>query len=158
MIASVKTGQTRRIDVIERDVDADGRCVIGRVEELAGGDRWLVKAGHRTVGVFRIDGNFYALLNRCPHTGAELCRGDIVMALDSSGPGDYSYKSDKPVIVCPWHAWEFDLATGRSHFDPTGVRVKSYPVGVERELTAETYPVDVDDGNVVIYLRGRPRR
>jgi nitrite reductase/ring-hydroxylating ferredoxin subunit len=34
---------------------------------------------------------------------------------------------------CPLHGWEFDLATGRSVFDPTRTRVKSYPVEIDRE-------------------------
>jgi 3-phenylpropionate/trans-cinnamate dioxygenase ferredoxin subunit len=41
---------------------------------------------------------------------------------------------------CPWHGWEFDIASGRSLFDPDGVRVRNYPVTVE-------------DGTVIVELR-----
>ena len=50
---------------------------------------------------------------------------------------------------CPWHAWEFDLRTGRSWFDPERTRVKAYPVEVEH---AETFPVSVEDDYVVVEL------
>jgi nitrite reductase/ring-hydroxylating ferredoxin subunit len=35
-----------------------------------------------------------------------------------------------PVLACAWHAWEFDLRTGKALTDPTA-RVAAYPVRVE---------------------------
>lgn len=143
------------MEVLDREVTSDGRCVVGHVEDFADGDRWLVRAGTRTVGLFRIGDAFYALLNRCPHAGAELCRGEVLPGLRSDRTGDYSYVPDQHIIVCPWHAWEFDLVTGHSHIDPARVRVKSYPVDIEKELQAETYSVEADGAYVIIDLRSR---
>jgi nitrite reductase/ring-hydroxylating ferredoxin subunit len=41
------------------------------------------------------------------------------------------------IIRCPWHLWEFEIATGRCLVDPH-VRVKTYPVAIE-------------DGQVIVY-------
>ncbi len=38
--------------------------------------------------------------------------------------------SDDAVIRCPWHGWEFELATGRAMFNPDGMKVRTYPVRV----------------------------
>jgi 3-phenylpropionate/trans-cinnamate dioxygenase ferredoxin subunit len=35
------------------------------------------------------------------------------------------------ILVCPWHGWEFDLATGCSLLDPERVRVRAYPARLE---------------------------
>ncbi|WFU42415.1 Rieske 2Fe-2S domain-containing protein [Bradyrhizobium sp. CB82] len=60
-------------------------------------------------------------------------------------------------LRCPWHGWEFDMRNGQSWFDPTRVKVRSYPVAVERggELqkgpyVAETFPVHIEDSYVIV--------
>jgi len=130
----------------------DGSCVVGRASELAEGERWLVKVGMRTIGVFRVQGAFYAVLNRCPHQGAELCRGDVFANVTSDTPDTYHYESERLVLSCPWHGWEFDIATGESVFDPTGTRVKCYEIGLD-EPRAETFPTDVQEGWLVVQIR-----
>jgi nitrite reductase/ring-hydroxylating ferredoxin subunit len=40
--------------------------------------------------------------------------------------------SDRRNIVCPWHGWEFDIETGQALVDPR-VRAQTYPVTVEDE-------------------------
>ena len=107
------------------------RYVVARRSELPEGGRLLVDVHGRSIGIFRRDGHYYGLLNRCPHQGAELCRGAVVGALTSSGPGDYDLDESRRFLVCPWHGWEFDLATGQSYFDPRRTRVRPYPVEVE---------------------------
>ncbi|TVR51116.1 MAG: hypothetical protein EA425_07900 [Puniceicoccaceae bacterium] len=32
---------------------------------------------------------------------------------------------------CPWHGWEFDIATDRNVFNPNRGRVKNYRISVE---------------------------
>ena len=41
------------------------------------GERKIVEVDGKSIGVFNVKGAFYALLNYCPHTGAELCKGLI---------------------------------------------------------------------------------
>ena len=101
--------------------------------------RWLVvDIDGRSIGVLSVAGRLYAIRNRCPHQGAELCSGTVGGTMVPSGPLTYEYGLEGQVLRCPWHGWEFDLETGEKLFDPTcRGRVK-------------TYPVDVEDGLVVV--------
>jgi nitrite reductase/ring-hydroxylating ferredoxin subunit len=106
------------------------RYVVGRVSDLPVGGRLLVEVGGRPVGVFNIDGRYYGLINRCPHKGAEMCRGNIVAWLSSDRPGEFTYDPDTKMIMCPWHGWEFDVRTGQSYVDPQHTRIRTYDVEV----------------------------
>ena len=55
------------------------RIVVGRVEEIPPGQRKLVVPfrGKAGIGVFNLDGRFYALRNLCPHKSGPLCTGFI---------------------------------------------------------------------------------
>ena len=44
------------------------------VASFAEGTKKVVRVGEVEVGVFRIDGNFYAWQNTCPHQGGPVCR------------------------------------------------------------------------------------
>ena len=122
-----------------------------KVSEIPPGERLLVTVAGRTIGVFNVNGRFYALRNSCPHQGGELCRGALVGLATAERPGEIRYSRQGEILKCPWHGWEFDLATGRSVFDPDRTRVKSYPVAVE-ELQAETYPVEIERDRVVVIV------
>jgi 3-phenylpropionate/trans-cinnamate dioxygenase ferredoxin subunit len=127
------------------------RHVVASVAEIPPGERLLVTIAGRSIGVFNVNGTFYALRNSCPHQGGELCRGSLVGLATAGRPGEIHYTREGEILRCPWHGWEFDLATGRSVFDPNRTRVKSYPVEVE-ELQAETYPVEIERGQVVVVI------
>jgi 3-phenylpropionate/trans-cinnamate dioxygenase ferredoxin subunit len=116
-----------------------GRYVVARVDAVPEGGRVIVDLGGRSVGIFRVDGKFYGIMNRCPHAGAELCRGTIVGQLDSDKPGHYRFDPGTRYLVCPWHGWEFELKTGRSYFEPGRTRARAYPVSVEggEQVTSE---------------------
>jgi nitrite reductase/ring-hydroxylating ferredoxin subunit len=107
------------------------RYVVAPVSELPDGGRLIVNVAGRSIGVFRVGDDYYALRNRCPHAGGELCRGRVVGRLESERPGDYVHDLSRPLVACPWHGWEFDLATGQSYVDPARLRVRAYPVAVE---------------------------
>ncbi len=107
------------------------RYVVGTVEDIPPGERKIVEIGGRTVGVFNVDGEYFAVLNRCPHQGGSLCSGRQTGLVTSSRPGEYTVTRSNEIIRCPWHGWEFDLRTGQSWFDPRAVRVRRYDVSVE---------------------------
>ena len=94
------------------------------------GERRLVELGGRTIGVFRLDGDFFALADRCPHRGAPLIpRRQVVHAVE--GVGDAARVTREAALVrCPWHKWDFDIASGRCTVDPR-MQVRRYPVRVE---------------------------
>jgi len=105
--------------------------VVGKVEEIPPGERRVVEVNGREIVVFNQDGEFYALLNRCPHRGAALCKGRFVANITSEAVGEYVFHGENRLLACPWHGWEFDIRTGQSYFDPKGTRARPFPVVVE---------------------------
>jgi nitrite reductase/ring-hydroxylating ferredoxin subunit len=81
--------------------------------------------------VFKVEGRVYALLNRCPHKGAELCRGDVIDPVVSDFPGDVRLESGMKLLACPLHGWEYDMETGQSWFDPVQGRARPFDVQVQ---------------------------
>jgi 3-phenylpropionate/trans-cinnamate dioxygenase ferredoxin subunit len=107
------------------------RYIVGTVDDIRPGERKIVEIGGRSVGVFNVNGEYFAVLNRCPHQGGSLCSGRQTGLVTSTRPGEYTTSRAGEIIRCPWHGWEFDLRTGQSWFDPRAVRVRRYDVSVE---------------------------
>ena len=76
--------------------------VASRAEIPAGAGK-VVEAGGRAIAVFNCDGTFYAVDNTCRHRGGPLGEGSL------SGT----------TVTCPWHGWEYDVATGACRLDPS---------------------------------------
>jgi nitrite reductase/ring-hydroxylating ferredoxin subunit len=148
------------------------RFVVGRVSDFRNGDRKIVDVNGKSVGVFRIDDVFYALRNRCPHQSGPLCLGTLAPRAISGAPGDVTMDAGPPLLACPWHGWEYDIATGQSFMGPGrgNLSARSYDVTVlpGSELApadepgmrpdgrvpgpymAETVPVSVEEDYVVV--------
>jgi nitrite reductase/ring-hydroxylating ferredoxin subunit len=131
--------------------------VVARTAEIPPGGRKLVEIGGRSIGIFNLHGEYFALRNRCPHQGGPLCSGYRFSALSAATPGEYERERDGEIIRCPWHGWEFEIRSGRSWFDPEHRRVRSYRVRVEEavqdvEATVETYSVSVSGDYIVVEL------
>ncbi|HEX9323754.1 MAG TPA: Rieske 2Fe-2S domain-containing protein [Xanthobacteraceae bacterium] len=131
--------------------------VVAPARELPPGSRKLVNVDGRAIVIFNIGGEFFALLNRCPHQGGNLCEGRLIGLVESSEPGHYRYSREGEILRCPWHGWEFDVRTGKSWCDPARIRTKTYDVGIEpgRSLVegpyrAETFAVTVEQEYVVV--------
>ena len=65
------------------------RYIVATVEEIPPGGRKLVEVAGRSIGVFNLDGVFFALRNRCPHQGGPLCSGPLGGLIVASSPGVY---------------------------------------------------------------------
>jgi 3-phenylpropionate/trans-cinnamate dioxygenase ferredoxin subunit len=107
------------------------KYVVGMVEEIPPGARKVLEVAGRSIGVFNIGGDFYALRNSCPHQGGPLCQGQLTGFVMARVPSEYSYTRQGEILRCPWHGWEFDVKTGQSWFDPQQTRVRAYTVTVE---------------------------
>jgi nitrite reductase/ring-hydroxylating ferredoxin subunit len=135
------------------------RRVLARASEVAPGTCKIVTAMGREIGLFNVAGEYFALSNRCPHKGAELCRGMIVALVEPGAPGEYRIARPGEFIRCPWHGWEFDIRTGQSWCDPNSVRARNFKVQVEPgsnllkgPYVAETFAVTVEEDYLVIDL------
>ncbi|MFC0406842.1 Rieske (2Fe-2S) protein [Roseomonas elaeocarpi] len=147
------------------------RYVVARKDDIAEGDRLIVEVAGREIGIYHVNGAFYALLNRCPHLGGPLCHGQVVTEVTAAVPGEVRGNPDKVYATCPWHNWEFDIRTGQSYWNPKGLRARPFNVALEageslREAlesgsaervpgpyAAETIPVAVEDEYLVLSLR-----
>ena len=124
---------------------AQGReHVVATVDEIPPGKHLLVPIGRHGVGVYNVNGTFYAIANYCPHEGGPLCSGRARgrTAVDENVPGDAVMVRDLEFIYCPWHQWGFELATGTtvtvrapepSAFGPTVISV-SFPAVFSKKL------------------------
>lgn len=50
----------------------------------------------RMVAIFKVNGEFHAIDDACPHMGASLAAGHI----------------ENGSVTCPWHAWRFRVTDG----------------------------------------------
>ncbi len=87
---------------------------VARTSDLPVGRAKAVSAGGRTIALYHTAAGFFATSNTCPHRGGPLGEGDLM--------GNE--------IVCPWHLWGFDVATGVCTGD-AGICVPAYEVRVE---------------------------
>ena len=78
------------------------------------GDCLGVKVEGVFIGIYNIDGNYFAMNNICPHLGGVLTYGFF----------------DDNVVTCPLHMWEFDVKTGKCLW-PEQEKLPTYPVKVE---------------------------
>jgi nitrite reductase/ring-hydroxylating ferredoxin subunit len=101
-----------------------------RADELQPGSLQSVAVGGQQIVVIRTDdGELFALRDLCPHRGARLSHGYVGSMMGAATIGEYKLESTL-VLRCPWHGYEFDLASGRCPADPRR-RVRSYKVEVE---------------------------
>ncbi len=118
---------------------------VGAAEEFEDGRFRLFEIAGRPIGVVKTGDSFFAVRNRCPHQGAEICAGRISGTMVSSAPGEYRYSDEEVVLACPWHRWEFRLDDGAS-------------VGPVTNKRLVVYEVEVEDGEVYVKLRGGVRK
>jgi len=133
------------------------RHVVAAAGEIAPGGRKLLTLSGREIGVFNHGGEYFALLNRCPHQGGALCKGTLVGLVTSKQPGRFDYSRAGELLKCPWHGWAYDIRTGQSWCDPDDTKVKSYEVTVEPgaalakgPFVAETFAVSVEQDYIVV--------
>ena len=90
------------------------RVLVGQAADIPVGEGRVVEAEGKTLALFNVDGAFYALDNDCAHRGGPLGEGDL----------------DGTVVVCPWHAWRWDVETGANANNPA-VKLPCFPVSVD---------------------------
>jgi 3-phenylpropionate/trans-cinnamate dioxygenase ferredoxin subunit len=89
----------------------------------------LLEIGRHRVGLTQVDGLLHAIANRCPHRGAPICSGRITTPIEVQD-GELALGNRASVLRCPWHKWEFEIASGKCVVDPR-LRVRKYAVRVE---------------------------
>lgn len=113
---------------------------VGPLAEFPHGLAIQVRIADREMVVVRWRDEFFVLRNICPHQSQAFMPAKVHGILcGSNRVGDIELNEEQPVIVCPWHTWEFTLRDGKSVMDPSK-RVRSYPV----EIRDDSLFIDVE--------------
>ena len=82
--------------------------------EMTAGQCKTVQANGKSIALYNVEGTYYAIDDACIHKGGPLGEGTL----------------EGTTVTCPWHHWQYDVATGKTTVNPT-MGVASYPVKVE---------------------------
>jgi nitrite reductase (NADH) small subunit len=101
------------------------------------GERRMVELGGHRIGLYRVGEELHALADRCPHRGAPLCSSGRIATAIELCDGRPALGVPDTLVRCPWHKWDFDIATGRCPVDAR-LRVRRYAVRVEGDEVVVT--------------------
>ncbi|MDC0261837.1 Rieske (2Fe-2S) protein [Planctomycetaceae bacterium] len=87
---------------------------VAKVGDIPTGEGRAFPVNGKLVGVFLIDEEYLAINDLCPHMGASLSAGWV----------------EEGKVMCPWHAWRFDLQDG-TWCDNPKIKTDSYETRVE---------------------------
>src|SRR4051794_19265791 len=102
------------------------RIQVAPFDELPSGSVKIVVADSIHLGVYNIDGEFFAIEDRCSHDDGPLCEGD--------------WDPETATVICPRHGSNFDLRTGTPLTLPATQPVKTYEVVVEDGIVKVEVP------------------
>lgn len=102
-VAAKPSGPTQQHKVAEHDEIGDGASKI-------------VTVAGRSIALFRIRDQYFAIQNNCLHRGGPLGEGEIK-----------NYE-----VTCPWHGWKYNIVDGSFSLIPT-LKVKTFSVKVNGE-------------------------
>ena len=92
----------------------DGFVKVATLGDLKEGATLTVDVNGTAVALFNVGGTVHAITNMCAHRGGPLGEGTL----------------QGSTVVCPWHAFEFDVTTGECRTNPA-LRVACFEVRVE---------------------------
>ncbi|MCA9877122.1 MAG: Rieske (2Fe-2S) protein [Thermomicrobiales bacterium] len=113
---------------------------VATTDELEAADRKIVAIDGESVGIFKVNGEYVAILNVCPHEFAPVCLGRVGGTTLASAPGQWIWGREGEILACPWHGWEFELRTGKALFG--------------RRPRLRLFPVKVEDNTIFVSLVG----
>jgi nitrite reductase (NADH) small subunit len=90
--------------------------ICAKADLPSSGEAREIAVGEKILCVANENGAIAALDNVCPHRGGPLGEGIL----------------DGGKIVCPWHAWAFDLKTGEAVHTPQA-KVDVYEIRIDGE-------------------------
>ena len=97
------------------DLPAAEFQTVAKVGDIPDGEGRSFAVNGTMVGVFLVDGEHLAINDFCPHMGALLSEGHV----------------EDGAVMCPWHAWRFDLRDGTWLDNRRGpVKTACYPVRI----------------------------
>lgn len=74
-----------------------GFVKVAETSEFSVGKMKVVKLEEKEILIANMNGNYYAIENKCTHAGGDLSKGSL----------------DGSIVTCPRHGSKFDLTTGK---------------------------------------------
>jgi 3-phenylpropionate/trans-cinnamate dioxygenase ferredoxin subunit len=97
--------------------------IVANVDELPPNSEPIVVDIHRRwIAVYNLDGQYYAIEDRCTHDDGPLAEGEV----------------EGCIVKCPRHGARFDITTGKALSGPAGT------------VDVPTYEVRVMDGQIQV--------
>ncbi len=84
--------------------------------ELSNNKGITIDVGDKTIALFSLDGQVFAIDDFCRHRGGHLGGGLL----------------QGEIVICPLHGWRYNITNGKCLSHPKG-DVLSYPVVIENE-------------------------
>jgi 3-phenylpropionate/trans-cinnamate dioxygenase ferredoxin subunit len=81
-------------------------------DQIPAGERLFLSLGGKSIVLFNLAGDFFAIGDVCSHDNGPVGDGEI----------------EQSEIICPRHGARFDIRTGKATSLPAWVDVPSYPV------------------------------
>src|SRR3990172_6935750 len=100
---------------VQRQIDGAGWTRVADLAELPVGTSKMVYFQGEQVALFNVDGQVYAIDNRCSHANGPLAEGQV----------------EGTTVTCPWHNSRFDLRSGQPLAAPAARPVPTYRVRVD---------------------------
>jgi nitrite reductase/ring-hydroxylating ferredoxin subunit len=107
------------------------------VTAVPAGARHTLELDGRRITVFNLGDRYVAYHDRCLHQAGPVCsqgtlHPHLTAELLDDGEVREFFKEGDQVIACPWHGWEYDLATGEALWNRAR-RLRSAHVEVDGE-------------------------
>ena len=87
-----------------------------KANEVRDGCGKSIEIDGKAVGVFNIDGKYYAINDVCGHRGGALAEGEL----------------DGKNGIFPWHGWRYNVTTGENELLPS-LPTQKYDVKIEED-------------------------
>lgn len=97
---------------------------VAKVGAIPEGEGRTFTVDGRVVGVFLIDGEYFAINDLCPHMGASLASGHV----------------EDHAVTCPWHAWRYSVRDGTWLDNPLGLGTDSWPARLDGDSIQVAIP------------------
>ena len=75
---------------------------VAETSEIPAGKMKMVKLEDKEILIVNVNGNYYAIANRCTHKNGDLSKGSL----------------DGNIVTCPLHSSRFDVTTGKAISGP----------------------------------------
>ncbi|MDH8679369.1 Rieske 2Fe-2S domain-containing protein [Fusibacter bizertensis] len=103
---------------------------VAKTTDLRNNEMKMIEINGIEILISNIDGEYYAISNKCPHMGGSLSEGIL----------------NGGIISCPKHGAKFDAKTGENVGDAKIVFLKM------KVKDDRSYPVKIEDNNILVDL------